>query len=193
MWFWTAHFEDWKEVNDMDNKELIQGLVNYDEEENQDVNNEQFKQQDTSSEGFVFDLNKIPKKVLNRAWTRYRPYLYAIDRDSPLNIGIYESTDYAQQASTVRNELVKFFPLKRDLFKIFPRHHKMFAILVANMEDNAEVVQKIMEDNGFFRSRPTDEEVRKDEEGRIWRQMWLEPKNPDKRFGDTPTDRDDKH
>ena len=36
------------------------------------------------SKNDVFDLNKIPMEVLDRAWQPYRPYLEKLDPDSPL-------------------------------------------------------------------------------------------------------------
>lgn len=166
----------------MNNKELIQRLVNFGEEETKEVKKEQSKKHDYPHKNEIFDLDKIPMEILDRAWQDYRPYLYAINHNNYLASRVNESIDYKRHIEKVRDAIVKTFPLDIKLFDIREENHKMYAsILVAKNNENTKVIENTMEKKGFFRSQPIDNEydvILKDRKGRPWVYMRFEPKKP---------------
>ena len=133
-----------------------------------------------SSDG-TFDLNKIPMDILDRGWTRYHPYLYTINHRNPLaNRVIEEATDYWKQILIVRKAIMDTFPISEEQFKIEEGGHGLYAaILIALTDDNLDIIEQAMENKGFFRSQPTNDQLLHDRKNRPWIDVRFEPKDPD--------------
>ena len=133
-----------------------------------------------SSDG-TFDLNEIPMDILDRGWTRYHPYLYTIDHGNPLaNRVIEEANDYKKQILIVRKAIIDTFPISEEQFKIKEGCHGLYAaILVALADDNLDIIEQAMENKGFFRGQPTNDQLLYDRKNRKWIDVRFEPKEPD--------------
>lgn len=129
----------------------------------------------------IFNLNEIPMEILDKGWVRYHPYLFNINHRNPLaNRVIEESTDYEKQIHIVKNAIIQTFPINEEQFKIVNGSHGLFAaILVSLADDNVDIIEHVMEDKGFFRSKPTDSQLLIDRKNRKWVDVRFEPKAPD--------------
>lgn len=129
----------------------------------------------------LFDLNKIPMEVLDKGWTRYHPYLFTIDHRNPLaNRVIEEATDYKKQIQIVKNAILQTFPISNEQFLIMEGHHGLYAALLISLnDDNVDIIEQAMENKGFFRSQPTDNQILYDRKHRKWIDVRFEPKDPD--------------
>ena len=129
-----------------------------------------------------FNLDTIPMKALDAAWHRYHPYLLTIDHRNPLarkNV-VEEGTDYKAQIISVTNNIIKTFKLSKFNVIIKKGNHGLYAaVLTADIDDNADVIENAMESQGFFRSQPTDAQFLSDKKGRTWIDMRFELKQPD--------------
>lgn len=193
----------------MDNKELIQRLVNFEEEKK--TTQESSKTQKYPRKNELFDLDKISKDVLDRGWKDYGPYVFNIDHRNAFANRVIESTNYEQHVQDVLRELRNTLPISKEQIEdiddydfskldvsIASGHHGMFAILVSGIRKNPEIVEMLLERKGFFRSQPTDKqmnamkaeksggkpkdklyEILEDPEGRPWYVMRFEPIDPD--------------
>ena len=128
----------------------------------------------------LFDVNKIPMDILDKGWARYHPYLFTINHRNPLaNRVIEESTDYKKQIILVKKAILNTFPISEEQFKIVEGAHGLFAaILMALTDDNVGVIEQLMENKGFFRSLPTNDQLLYDRKHRQWIDVRFEPKDP---------------
>lgn len=129
----------------------------------------------------LFNLNKISMDILDKGWTRYHPYLFTINHRNPLaNRVIEESTDYKKQIMLVKEAILNTFPISEEQFKIVEGAHGLYAaILIALTDDNVDIIEQAMENKGFFRSQPTDNQLLYDRKQRQWIDVRFEPKDPD--------------
>ena len=129
----------------------------------------------------LFDLNKIPMEVLDKGSARYHPYLFTIDHRNPLaNRVIEEATDYKKQIQIVKNAILQTFPISNEQFLIMEGHHGLYAALLISLnDDNVDIIEQAMENKGFFRSQPTDNQILYDRKHRKWIDVRFEPKDPD--------------
>ena len=119
--------------------------------------------------------------ILDKGWTRYHPYLFTINHRNPLaNRVIEESTDYKKQIMLVKEAILNTFPISEEQFKIVEGAHGLYAaILIALTDDNVDIIEQAMENKGFFRSQPTDNQLLYDRKQRQWIDVRFEPKDPD--------------
>lgn len=129
----------------------------------------------------IFDLNQMPIEILDKGWQRYHPYLLTINHRNPLaNRVVEEKTDYKKQIMLVREAILNTFPIDPTQFVIKEGSHGLFAaILMALTDDNVDVIEQAMENKGFFRSQPTNEQLLYDRKNRPWIDVRFEPKDPD--------------
>lgn len=135
-----------------------------------------------ASKDDIFDLDRIPMEVLDKGFQRYHPYTLNISHRNPLasTRRLSESTDYYKQIADVKNTIRSTFPIAEEQFEIVEGAHGLYAaILVALTEDNADIIEKAMESQGFFRSQPTDAKLLTDRKNRQWLDMRFEPISPD--------------
>ena len=143
---------------------------------------EVYNGQRSKSKDGVFDLDKIPMYILDKAYKRYHPYTLNISHENPLSRTnrITESTDYFEQINNVKKTILSTFPIYDEQFIIIQGSHKLFAaILVSLTDDNVEIIENAMEKLGFFRSQPTDEQLLTDRQNRQWIDLRFEPISPD--------------
>ncbi|MGM9746445.1 MAG: hypothetical protein ACI30H_05765, partial [Paludibacteraceae bacterium] len=129
----------------------------------------------------IFDLDKIPIEVLDNAWKRYHPYLFTIDHHHPLsNRLVVEGNTHKEKLQTIKNIITKTFPIPSENFLIVEGNHGLYAaVLIALLDDNIDVIETAMEEKGFFRSQPTNEQLLSDRKNRKWLDVRFEPTSPD--------------
>lgn len=114
----------------------------------------------------IFDLNKIPLEVLDKGWKRYSPYLLMRDHRHPLSNHLFVDIE------TMRSILISSFPISEDQCKIINgKHGKTMAVLISHLDNNLEEIEDIMEQKGFYRIHPTDENLIIDSKNRGWLDM----------------------
>ena len=126
-------------------------------------------------------LDKIPVELLDRGWQRYHPYSFTIDHRNPLaNRSIEEATDCKRQIQLVKQAITKTFPIDESQFVIKDGNDGLYAtVLVANTDDNVDIIEQAMEDKGFYRSQPATDKLLYDSKHREWLVIRFEPKAPD--------------
>ena len=123
----------------------------------------------------------IPMEILDRGWQRYHPYTFTIDHRNPLaNRSIEEATDYKRQILLVKQAITKTFPIDESQFVIKDGNDGLYAtVLVANTDDNVDIIEQALEDKGFYRSQPATDKILYDSKHREWLDIIFEPKAPD--------------
>lgn len=125
-----------------------------------------------------FNISEIPIHSLDMAWNRYHPYTLNIDHAHPLANGIIKADSDYERQKIVRNTILTTFPIPKTHYHIEREGQGIrVTILVADYDDNIEVIEWAMKILGFinYKSEKTTPFI--DRKNREWKVLEFESRN----------------
>ena len=115
----------------------------------------------------MFDFDDLPKEILEKCWKRYHPYLLIINRYHPLMFGeVQRHHSIEPQLKYVSDLLISTFPI--DPYQIIIKDNSI-AILVADNDDNIDIIDESMKKLGLKRTTISSQGVHIDGQNHQWR------------------------
>lgn len=116
----------------------------------------------------TFNLDNFPIELLDKYYLRYEPYNLGITYRHPLRC-ISGINNFKQDIDEIKRIIISTYPLNEKQFLCYKEKDISYLyILIPFIENNIEIIEKVMNKFGYLRVWINDEYIFHDIKGREW-------------------------